>query len=117
MPEQAGSGSQTSLRAANERRVLAVLRGGPATQAEIARATSLSGATVSTIARDLLAAGAVLAVDTPGRGQQLRLAPGSGLTAGIAFGNHRAVVALGDLTATVLGEAVVELPASLDARE
>ena len=117
MAEQAGSGSQTSLRAANEQRVLAVLRGGPATQAEIARATSLSGATVSTIARDLLSARAVLAVDTPGRGQQLRLAPGSGLTAGIAFGNHRAVVAVGDLTATVLGEAVVDLPAGLDARE
>jgi predicted NBD/HSP70 family sugar kinase len=113
----AGSGSQSSLRAANAHRVLAVLRDGPATQADIARATSLSGATVSTIARDLLAAGAVTAVDTPGRGQQLRLAPGSGLTAGIAFGNHRVIVALGDLTSTVLGEVAVDLAAGLDAQE
>jgi len=112
-----GSGSQSSLRAANAHRVLDVLRSGPATQADIARTTSLSGATVSTIARDLLAAGAVLTVDAPGRGQQLRLAPGSGLTAGIAFGNHRVLIALGDLTSTVLAEATVDLAAGLDAAE
>jgi predicted NBD/HSP70 family sugar kinase len=114
---QPGSGSQSSLRTANAHRVLAVLRSGPATQAEIARATSLSGATVSTIARDLLAAGGIATVDTPGRGQQLRLAPGSGLTAGIAFGNHRAMVVLGDLTSAVLGEGIVELATNLDAQQ
>ena len=118
MPESTpGSGSQSSLRAANAHRVLGVLRTGPATQAEIARTTSLSGATVSTIARDLLAAGAVATVDTPGRGQQLRLTPASGLTAGIAFGNHRALVALGDLTSAVLGELSVPLTAALGAQQ
>jgi predicted NBD/HSP70 family sugar kinase len=109
------SGSQSSLRAANAHRVLAVLREGPATQAEIARTTSLSGATVSTIARDLLTAGAVVTTDTPGRGQQLRLAPASGLAAGISFGSRRAIVALGDLTSEVLGERTVPLPEKLDA--
>lgn len=100
-------GSQTSLREANSQHVLAVLRSGPATQAEIARATSLSGATVSTIVRDLLALGAVESVESSGRGHQVRLSVHSGLTAGIAFGNSRALVALGDLTSTVRGERVV----------
>lgn len=110
-------GSQSSLRGANQSHVLEVLRSGPATQAELARATSLSGATVSTIVRDLLAAGHVETTDTAGRGQQLRLSLASGVTAGIAFGNRRALVALGDLTWTVLDVREVPLPPTLDAVE
>lgn len=108
-------GSQTSLREANSQHVLDVLRTGPATQAEIVRATSLSGATVSTIVRDLLALGAVESVESPGRGQQVRLSARSGLTAGIAFGSSRALVALGDLTSTVRGERVVPFGPDQDA--
>lgn len=108
-------GSQTSLREANSQRVLDVLRNGPATQAEIARVTSLSGATVSTIVRDLLALGAVETVESPGRGQQMRLSARSGLTAGIAFGSTRALVALGDLTSTIRGERSVPFASGKDA--
>ena len=64
-------GSTASLRTANQRRVLAVLRGRPLehpeasldhdadsfTQAELARATGLAPATISNIVRDLGAAG------------------------------------------------------------
>ena len=108
-------GSQTSLREANSHHVLDVLRTGPATQAEIVRATSLSGATVSTIVRDLLGSGAVESVESPGRGQQVRLSARSGLTAGIAFGSSRALVALGDLTSTVRGERIVPFGPGQDA--
>ena len=108
-------GSQTSLREANSHLVLDVLRAGPATQAEIARSTALSGATVSTIVRDLTTAGAVEGVDSPGRGQQVRLTARSGLTAGIAFGSVRALVALGDLTSTVRAERIVPFERDQDA--
>ena len=109
--------SQTSLREANSRRVLDVLRAGRATQAEIARATELSGATVSTIVRDLLGAGAVETVDHGGRGQLVQLSARSGLTAGIAFGSSRALLALGDLTSTVRSERIVPLAPALSADE
>jgi predicted NBD/HSP70 family sugar kinase len=109
--------SQTSLREANSRRVLETLRAGRATQAELARSTALSGATVSTIVRDLLAAGAVESVDHPGRGQLVQLSARSGLTAGIAFGHSRALLALGDLTSTVRDERVVPLDPALSADE
>lgn len=100
-------GSQTSLREANSQHVLDLLRTGPATQAELARGTALSGATVSTIVRDLLTSGAVETAPSPGRGQQVQLSARSGLAAGIAFGSTRALVALGDLTSTLRSEVVV----------
>lgn len=107
--------SQTTLREANSRRVLDALRLGPATQAELARATELSGATVSTIVRELRDAGSVETVEHTGRGQLVRLSAASGLTAGIAFGHRRALLVLGDLTSTVRGERAVPLADRLDA--
>lgn len=104
--------SQTSVRGINQDRVLDVLRTGPATQAEIARATGLSAATVSAIARELSSVRAVEAVESGGRGQLLRLSSGSGLTAGIAFGNQRALVAVGDLASRVLSRHIVPLTTS-----
>jgi DNA-binding MarR family transcriptional regulator len=51
-------GSQSALRQANERRVVDVLRrDGTQTQAELARATGLSAASVSNIVRGLRAEG------------------------------------------------------------
>lgn len=114
-PDNGRRGSQSSLREANQQHVLEVLRTGPATQAELVRVTALSGATVSTIARDLLAAGVIEQAESAGRGQLLQLSVRSGLTAGIAFGSSRALVALGDLTATVRGERAVSLAPSLTA--
>lgn len=109
-PTPRQGGSQTSLREANGDAVLRVLRSGPATQAEVARTTGLSGATVSTITRELLAAGTLEAVEQAGgRGQQVRLALRSGVVAALAFGSRRALVSVSDLTGTELGATEVPL--------
>jgi len=116
-------GSTSTLRVANQQRVLDLLRrpvgtagtddaaGGPPvdaetfTQAEIARGTGLAPATVSNIVRDLAAAGLVAADPGSGRrGSAVRLAPGAGTVAGVDFGHSHVAVALGDLTGRVLAE-------------
>ena len=85
-------GSTSSLRTANQRRVLDVLRGvtpvapldngdteSAFTQAELARATGLAPATVSNIVRELTASGLVEADPGSGRrGSAVRLARGRG---------------------------------------
>ncbi|MBU1801675.1 MAG: MarR family transcriptional regulator, partial [Actinobacteria bacterium] len=104
-------GSTSTLRVANQQRVLDLLRrtvgtagideaaGGPAvdaetfTQAEIARGTGLAPATVSNIVRDLAAAGLVAADPGSGRrGSAVRLAPGAGTVAGVDFGHSHVAV-------------------------
>jgi predicted NBD/HSP70 family sugar kinase len=102
-------GSTASLRAANQHRVLSVLRehGDKAThtQAEIARLTGLAPATVSNIVRDLTAEG-LLDID-PGsgrRGSAVRLSTSAGIVVGIDFGHRHVAVAVGDLTGRVLSE-------------
>lgn len=107
--KSAAPGSTSSLRAANERRVLAVLRTagdkGAHTQAELARATGLAHATVSNIVRDLTAAGLLYTEPSSGRrGSAVRLAPGAGVVAGIDFGHSHVAVAVGDLTGRMLAE-------------
>jgi DNA-binding IclR family transcriptional regulator len=70
-------GSASSLRSANQQRVLDVLRGGSTgespddstfTQAELARATGLAPATVSSIVRELTASR--LVESDPGSGRR-----------------------------------------------
>ncbi len=103
-------GSTSSLRAANQHRVLAVLREQGEhevahTQAEIARLTGLAPATVSNIVRDLTAGG-LLDIE-PGsgrRGSSVRLSARAGMVAGIDFGHRHVAVAVGDLTGRVLSE-------------
>jgi predicted NBD/HSP70 family sugar kinase len=109
MPSSSAPGSTASLRPANQRRVIELLRARPTddlTQAEIARTTGLAGATVSNIVRELAAAGLV---DTePGsgrRGTVVRLARAAGLVAGIDFGHTHVAVAVADLSGRILGEA------------
>lgn len=102
-------GSTASLRAANQRRVIAVLQrgpdGSPVTQAEIARTTQLAPATVSNIVRDLVACGMVETTAGSGRrGTTVRLSRGAGLVVGIDFGHRHARVAVGDLAGTILAE-------------
>ncbi|MBE3002136.1 ROK family protein [Nocardiopsis sp. HNM0947] len=66
-------GSQSALRQANERRVVDVLRReGTCTQAELARATGLSAASVSNIVRGLRASGTVTARATSSNGRRAR---------------------------------------------
>jgi predicted NBD/HSP70 family sugar kinase len=122
-------GSTASLRTANQRRVLAVLRGRPLelpeaspdhdadsfTQAELARATGLAPATISNIVRDLGAAG--LLESDPGsgrRGSSVRIGPGAGHVLGIDFGHSHVAVALADTAGRPLGESRSRMAAGLD---
>jgi predicted NBD/HSP70 family sugar kinase len=103
-------GSVTSLRTANQRRVIAVLRDQPGsaevTQAAIARATGLAPATVSNIVRELVAADLVETTAGSGRrGTTVRISRRAGLIAGIDVGHSHLRVALGDLGGTIVGEA------------
>ena len=108
-------GSTSSLRNANQQRILDVLRAGTAaeaaaeaatfTQAELARATGLAPATVSNIVRELTAAGLLETDRGSGRrGSAVRMGRGAGLVGGIDFGHSHVAVAVGDLTGTVLAE-------------
>lgn len=114
-PLRQAPGSTSSLRSANQQRVLALLRrdvGGREdteseafTQAELARATGLAPATVSNIVRDLAAAGLVTVDPGSGRrGSSVRLSLGAGTVAGVDFGHSHVAVALGDLTGHILTE-------------
>ena len=115
-------GSTSSLRTANQQRVLDVLRGsaigelddgdGEFTQAELARVTGLAPATVSNIVRELAASGLVETEAGSGRrGSSVRLARGAGLVAGVDFGHSHVAVAVGDLTGRLLAEERVRLEA------
>jgi len=101
-------GSQTALRATNERRVLEhVLRTGAPTQAEIARETGLSAATVSNIVRALTHQGVVelsATVSSGRRAQAVRISGRAGLAAGIDFGRTHVRVAIAGLSHEVLAE-------------
>ena len=102
-------GSTSSLRAANQSRVLGALRTALAdeapTQAELARMTGLAPATVSNIVRELSTAGLVESEPGSGRrGSSIRLSPAAGLVAGVDFGHSHVAVAVGDLTGRVLAE-------------
>lgn len=106
IPQAPAPGSTASLRAANQRRVVALLQrssGRLLSQAEIARVTRLAPATVSNIVRDLVAAGMLEASGGGGRrGAAVRIARGAGLVAGIDFGHRHVRVAAGDLAGEIL---------------
>lgn len=100
-------GSHTSLRTANQRRVLDVLRSGTDayTQAELARLTGLAPATVSNIVRDLSAAQLVDTKAGSGRrGSAIRLSRNAGLIAGVDFGHSHIGVAIGTLTGEIIAD-------------
>ncbi len=118
-------GSTSSLRTANQQRVLDVLRGvtpvGSSaddtafTQAELARATGLAPATVSNIVRELTGSSLVEADPGSGRrGSAVRLARGAGLVAGVDFGHSHVAVAVGDLAGHLLAEERRHLAAGHD---
>lgn len=104
----AAPGSAASLKVANQRRVLAALldRGaGQATQADITRETGLAAGTVSTIVRELAAAGIVDTVPGSGRrGTTVRIDRGAGLVAGVDFGHSHVAVAIAEMSGEVLAE-------------
>lgn len=115
MSRPAGAaGSQSSLREANRQLVVeTVKRYGGLTQVELATATGLSQATVSTIVRELYAAGVVDTVATTRSGrraQMVTLARRVGLAAGIQIGHRHLRVALGDFSHEILAEQTLPLP-------
>ncbi|MET8330770.1 ROK family transcriptional regulator [Streptomyces sp. NPDC005181] len=101
-------GSQTSLHRANlERVVRAVRMAGSLTQAEIARGTGLSAATVSNIVRELKDGGTVEVTPTSAGGRRARsvsLSGDAGVVIGVDFGHTHLRVAVGNLAHQVLAE-------------
>ncbi len=114
MTRKATAGSQSSLREANRALVLqTVQRWGGLTQVELAAATGLSAATVSTIVRDLLADGLVdTAVTTRSgrRAQLVTVARRVGLAVGAQISDRHLRVVLGDFAHQVLAEQSLPLP-------
>ena len=110
-------GSATSLRLANQRRVLSALlaNGGKTlTQSDLTRETGLASGTVSSIVRELAAKDIVTTVPGSGRrGTTVRLGRGAGLAAGIDFGHSHLAVVLGDMSGEVVGEARERIEADL----
>ena len=101
-------GSQSSLHRANlERVVRAVRMAGALTQAEIARSTGLSAATVSNIVRELKENGTVEVTPTSAGGRRARsvsLSASAGIVVGVDFGHSHLRVAVGNLAHQVLAE-------------
>ncbi|GAA2411169.1 ROK family transcriptional regulator [Streptomyces glaucosporus] len=101
-------GSQSSLHRANlERVVRAVRMAGSLTQAEIARTTGLSAATVSNIVRELKDNGTVEVTPTSAGGRRARsvsLSGDAGIVVGVDFGHSHLRVAIGNLAHQVLAE-------------
>lgn len=101
-------GSQSSLHRANLERVLRAVRmAGSLTQAEIARSTGLSAATVSNIVRELKDSGTVVVTPTSSGGRRARsvsLSADAGIVVGIDFGHSHLRVAIGNLAHRVLAE-------------
>ncbi|GAA1826687.1 ROK family transcriptional regulator [Luedemannella flava] len=101
-------GSQTALRESNQRRVIhAVRSAGALTQAEIARTTGLSAATVSNIVRELREAGTLVTTPTSSggrRAQSVSMARPTGLLVGVEIGASRLRAVLCDHEHRILSE-------------
>ncbi|MFC8506885.1 ROK family protein [Streptomyces sp. NPDC057411] len=114
-------GSQSSLHRANlERVVRAVRMAGSLTQAEIARATGLSAATVSNIVRELKDGGTVDVTPTSAGGRRARsvsLSGDAGIVIGVDFGHTHLRVAVGNLAHQVLAEEAEPLDVDASAAE
>jgi predicted NBD/HSP70 family sugar kinase len=117
--EVSHGGSQSALRAANRQRVIEALRhNGTMIQADLARATGLSAASVSTLVRDLAAEGLLRTSKTVSGGRRARavsLERLAGVAAGIDFGRRHVRVTLADLSHQVLGEEEVAIEPRLRA--
>ncbi len=109
------TGSQSSLRGANRALVVeTVKRYGGLTQVELTGATNLSPATVSSIVKELVAAGVVdvrSTIRSGRRAQLVTIARRTGLAAGIEVGPRHLRVALADVTREVVAEQSLPLPA------
>ena len=112
-------GSQSALRMRNQLRLTdQLLRGGPATQAELSRLTGLSTATVSNIVKSMQQAGLVTLTATTSSGRRahsVRYIGDSSIAAGIDFGRSHLRVVLANRSYQVVAERQIPLPLGHDA--
>lgn len=108
------SGSLSSLRQSNIARVLSVLqRFGGMTQVELADATNLSAATISSIVRELTSKKKVETTSVSRNGRHalyVTLTQQGGLVAGVSIGALDLRIALGDGSGKILNEKHMPLP-------
>jgi predicted NBD/HSP70 family sugar kinase len=110
--------SPSDLRVSNRERLLMLLRSqGAMTQAQLARASGLSPATVSSIARELRDEGWLEDVGTGGKRTALSLSRTAGVAVGIDFDHSHVRVAIADLAHTILAEASEPLDVDHEAEE
>ncbi|MDT0266278.1 ROK family transcriptional regulator [Streptomyces sp. DSM 44915] len=114
-------GSQSSLHRANLERVIRAVRAaGSLTQADIARTTGLSAATVSNIVRELKELGTVEVRSTSAGGRRARsvsLSSDAGIVVGVDFGHSHLRVAVGNLAHQVLAEEAEPLDVDASAEQ
>ncbi|TLM86093.1 ROK family transcriptional regulator [Pseudarthrobacter sp. NamE5] len=113
-------GSQSALRQLNQQRIIETLMGGPATQAELARQTGLSTATVSNIVKIMLDSGLASAEPITSSGRRalnVRLNSNGAVAVGIDFGRRHLRVVLASLSYHVIAEESVMLPLGHQADE
>lgn len=114
-------GSQSALRSRNQERLTKqLLKGGPATQADLARSTGLSTATVSNIVKSMAAADLVTLTPVTSSGRRamsVRYNGDSAIAAGIDFGRSHVRVVLANTGYHVLAEEEAPLPRGHQAAE
>lgn len=114
-------GSQTALRDRNVKRVIEALRAeGACTQAELARCTGLSTATVSNIVHSMVDRGLATTSPTTSSGRRARLVRLDGrgaIQVGIDIGRRHVRVVLASLGFDVIAERSVALPRGHRAEE
>lgn len=107
-------GSQSALRERNQQRIVDRLLGsGPLTQAELARQTGLSTATISNIVKKMTDSGIVVTEQTTSRGRRallVRLSDNGTAAVGIDFGRRHLRVVVATVGYAVIAEEFVELP-------
>ncbi|MHA7306108.1 ROK family transcriptional regulator [Arthrobacter sp. TMN-49] len=114
-------GSQSALRRRNQQRLTEqLLKGGPATQADLARRTGLSTATVSNIVKSMAAADLVSLTPVTSSGRRalsVRYNGDGAVAAGIDFGRTHVRVVLANTGYRVVAEEEAPLPRGHQAAE
>src|SRR4029453_12023694 len=113
-------GSQSALRHLNQQRIIECLLNGPYTQAELARQTGLSTATVSNIVKIMQDAGLASTEPITSSGRRalnVRLNSNGAVAVGIDFGRRHLRVVLASLSYHIIAEESVQLPLGHHAEE
>lgn len=114
-------GSQGALRQLNQQRILeSLLTHGPSSQADLARQTGLSTATVSNIVKNLQEHNLVQTEPTTSSGRRallVRLSDNGAVSVGIDFGRRHVRVVVSSLGYEILAEESMELPLGYAAQD